>query len=68
MGGKVKITTDGIRRDGKPAHSEWTRQVRRKDYAVTGVRIQTCAPTRRSMIAHWIFVVRKRERLLPKDG
>ena len=36
MGGKVKITTDGIDAHGKPAHSEWTGKFDGKDYAVTG--------------------------------
>jgi hypothetical protein len=36
MGGKVKITTDGIDAQGKPAHSEWTGEFDGRDYAVTG--------------------------------
>jgi len=36
MGGKVKITTDGIDAHGKPAHSEWTGKFDGKDYAVAG--------------------------------
>jgi hypothetical protein len=36
IGGKVKITTDGIDANGKPAHSEWTGKFDGKDYAVTG--------------------------------
>ena len=36
VGGKVKITTDGIDAHGKPAHSEWTGKFDGKDYAVTG--------------------------------
>src|SRR5437879_4702793 len=36
MGGQVKITTDGIDAQGKPAHSEWTGKFDGKDYAVTG--------------------------------
>jgi hypothetical protein len=34
--GKVKITTDGIDANGKPAHSEWTGKFDGKDYPVTG--------------------------------
>jgi hypothetical protein len=36
MGGKVKITTDGVDAAGKPAHSEWTGKLDGKDYSVTG--------------------------------
>ena len=36
MGGKVKITTDGIDANGKAAHSEWTGKFDGKDYSVTG--------------------------------
>jgi hypothetical protein len=36
MGGKVKITTDGMDANGKPAHSEWTGKFDGKDYSVTG--------------------------------
>ena len=54
MGGKVKITTDGIDAHSKPAHSEWTGKFDGKIMPLPAIRIQTCAPTRRSMIAHWI--------------
>jgi hypothetical protein len=36
MGGKVKITTDGIDANGKATHSEWTGKFDGKDYSVTG--------------------------------
>jgi hypothetical protein len=36
MGGKVKITADGIDADGKATHSEWTGKFDGKDYPVTG--------------------------------
>jgi hypothetical protein len=36
MGGKVKITTDGIDGNGKPTHAEWTGKLDGKDYPVTG--------------------------------
>jgi len=36
MGGKVKITTDGIDAHGKATHSEWTGKFDGKDYSVTG--------------------------------
>ena len=36
MGGKVKITTDGVDANGKPTHSEWTGKFDGKDYPVTG--------------------------------
>jgi hypothetical protein len=36
MGGKVKITTDGVDANGKPTHSEWTGEFDGKDYSVTG--------------------------------
>jgi hypothetical protein len=36
MGGKVKITTDGVDANGKPTHSEWTGKFAGKDYSVTG--------------------------------
>ena len=36
MGGKVKITTDGVDANGKPTHSEWTGKFDGKDYSVTG--------------------------------
>jgi hypothetical protein len=36
MGGKVKVTVDGIDANGKPAHNEWTGKFDGKDYAVTG--------------------------------
>jgi hypothetical protein len=36
MGGKVKITTDGVDGNGKPTHAEWTGKFDGKDYPVTG--------------------------------
>ena len=36
MGGKVKITADGIDAEGKPSHSEWTGKFDGKDYAAKG--------------------------------
>jgi len=35
-GDDVKVTVDGIDRDGKPAHNEWTGKFDGKDYPVTG--------------------------------
>jgi hypothetical protein len=35
-GDSVKVTVDGVDKDGKPAHSEWTGKFDGKDYAVTG--------------------------------
>jgi hypothetical protein len=35
-GDSTKVTTDGIGRDGKPTHTEWTGKFDGKDYAVTG--------------------------------
>lgn len=35
-GDSVKITVDGIDRDGKPAHNEWKGKFDGKDYPVTG--------------------------------
>ena len=35
-GDSVKITVDGVDRDGKPAHNEWTGKFDGKDYPVTG--------------------------------
>jgi hypothetical protein len=32
----VKIVTDGVDKDGKPTHSEWTGKFDGKDYKVTG--------------------------------
>ena len=34
--GGVRITIDGIDKDGKPTHSEWTGKFDGKDYPVTG--------------------------------
>ena len=36
VGDMVKVTTDGVDGDGKPAHSEWTGKYDGKDYPVTG--------------------------------
>jgi hypothetical protein len=36
MGGKVKITADGIDAEGKPSHNEWTGMFDGKAYAVKG--------------------------------
>jgi len=36
MGGKVKITADGIDANGKPTHSEWTGKFDGREYPVTG--------------------------------
>lgn len=36
MGGKVKITTDGVDANGKATHSEWAGKFDGKDYSVTG--------------------------------
>lgn len=33
---QVKITTDGVDKDGKPTHSEWTGKFDGKDYPTTG--------------------------------
>jgi len=35
-GDDVKVTVDGIDRDGKPAHNEWAGKFDGKDYPVTG--------------------------------
>ena len=35
-GDNVKITIDGVDRDGKPMHNEWTGKFDGKDYPVTG--------------------------------
>ena len=35
-GDMVKVTVDGMDKDGKPAHNEWTGKFDGKDYAVTG--------------------------------
>ena len=36
MGDNVKVTVDGVDKDGKPTHNEWTGKFDGKDYAVTG--------------------------------
>ena len=36
MGGKVKITTDGVDANGKATHSEWTGKFDGREYPVTG--------------------------------
>lgn len=35
-GDRVKVTTDGTDRDGKPSHTEWTGKFDGKDYPLTG--------------------------------
>jgi len=35
-GDMIKITTDGVDKDGKPSHAEWTGKFDGKDYPVTG--------------------------------
>jgi hypothetical protein len=35
-GDNVKVTVDGVDKDGKPTHNEWTGKLDGKDYAVTG--------------------------------
>jgi hypothetical protein len=35
-GDNVKVTVDGVDRDGKPTHNEWTGKFDGKDYPVTG--------------------------------
>jgi hypothetical protein len=35
-GDNIKVTVDGVDRDGKPVHHEWTGKFDGKDYAVTG--------------------------------
>ncbi len=35
-GDKVKVTVDGVEKDGKPTHNEWTGMFDGKDYPVTG--------------------------------
>jgi outer membrane protein assembly factor BamE (lipoprotein component of BamABCDE complex) len=35
-GDNVKVTVDGIDKDGKPTHNEWTGKFDGKDYPVTG--------------------------------
>jgi len=35
-GDMVKITVDGVDKDGKPSHNEWTGKFDGKDYPVTG--------------------------------
>ena len=37
----VKVVTDGVDKDGKPAHTEWTGKFDSKDYPVTGDANQT---------------------------
>jgi hypothetical protein len=36
MGGKVKITADGVDANGNPTHSEWTGKIDGREYPVTG--------------------------------
>jgi len=36
MGDGVKVTVDGVDKDGKPTHNEWTGKFDGKDYAVAG--------------------------------
>ena len=36
VGDKLKVTVDGINKDGKPVHHEWTGSVDGKDYPVVG--------------------------------
>jgi len=35
-GDSVKVTVDGVDKDGKPSHNEWTGKFDGKEYAVTG--------------------------------
>ena len=35
-GDSVKVTVDGVDKDGKPAHNEWTGKFDGKDYPLTG--------------------------------
>lgn len=35
-GDMVKVTTDGVNKDGKPVHTEWTGKYDGKDYPVSG--------------------------------
>ena len=35
-GDNVKVTVDGVDKDGKPTHNEWTGKFDGKDYPVTG--------------------------------
>jgi hypothetical protein len=35
-GDDLKVTVDGVDKDGKPIHNEWTGKVDGKDYPVTG--------------------------------
>jgi hypothetical protein len=35
-GDSVKVTVDGVDKDGKPTHNEWTGKFDGKDYPVTG--------------------------------
>ena len=35
-GDQVKVTVDGVDKDGKPTHNEWTGKFDGKDYPVTG--------------------------------
>ena len=35
-GDDIKITVDGVDKDGKPLHNEWTGKFDNKEYAVTG--------------------------------
>ena len=36
VGDQVKVTVDGVDRNGKPTHNEWTGKFDGKDYPVTG--------------------------------
>jgi hypothetical protein len=36
QGDSIKVTTDGIGRDGKPVHTEWTGKFDGKDYPLAG--------------------------------
>jgi hypothetical protein len=42
-GDSIKVTVDGVDKDGKAVHNEWTGKVDGKDYALTG---DTTADTR----------------------
>jgi hypothetical protein len=45
-GDAVKVTVDGVDKDGKPAHTVWTGKYDGKDYPVTGVTGETRAYTK----------------------
>lgn len=60
-GDNVKVTVDGVDKDGKPAHNEWTGKFDGKDYPVTGDPTSDMRAYKKGANVHTLALTVKKE-------